>query len=119
VNIESGVSKFSAGQLSNLNFRKLKFSGGVGAYTLDFAGKLRQKAYADVEVGLGSITVYIPREVPAKIITNDSWFSSVDVDESFEKTKKNTYENERFAQSEYSLTLKIEAGLGSIKVRTR
>jgi len=117
--IESGVSKFSARHLSNLNFRKLKFSGGVGAYTLDFAGKLRQKAYADVEVGLGSITVYVPREIPARIITDDSWFSSVDVDESFEKTKKNTYENEGFGHSEQTLTLKIGSGLGSIKVRTR
>ncbi len=119
VTIESGVSKFSASQLSNLNFRKLKFSGGVGAYSLDFSGKLRQKAYADVEVGLGTITVYIPKEIPARIVTDDSWFSSVDVDDTFEKTKKNTYENERYARSEQSLTLKIGSGLGSIRVRTR
>ncbi|HCA78201.1 MAG TPA: hypothetical protein DEP53_00550 [Bacteroidetes bacterium] len=119
VTIESGVSKFSARHLSNLNFRKLKFSGGIGAYTLDFAGKLRQKAYADVEVGLGSITVYVPREIPTRIITDDSWFSSVDVDDSFEKTRKNTYENEGYGHSVETLTLKIGSGLGSIKVRTR
>ena len=119
VSIESGVSKFYAKDLSNLNFRKLKFSGGVGAYTLDFAGKLQHKAYADVEVGLGSITVYIPKDVPARIVTDDSWFSSVDVDDSFEKTRKNTYENEGYANSDQSLTLKIGSGLGSIKVRVR
>ena len=119
VNIESGVSKFSASHLTNLNFRKLKFSGGVGAYTLDFAGKLQQKAYAEVEVGLGAITVYVPKETPTRIITDDSWFSSIDVDDSFEKTKKNTYESENFAQSEKTLTIKIGSGLGSIKVRCR
>lgn len=119
VTIESGVSKFYAKDLSNLNFRKLKFSGGVGAYTLDFAGKLRQNATADVEVGLGTITVYIPKDLPARIVTDDSWFSSVDIDDAFEKTRKNTYETEDYARSEHSLTLKIGSGLGSIKVRVR
>lgn len=119
VTIESGVSKFSASHLTNLNFRKLKFSGGVGAYTLDFAGKLQQKAYAEVEVGLGAITVYVPKATPTRIITDDSWFSSVDVDDSYEKTRKNTYESENFAQSERTLTIKIGSGLGSIRVRCR
>ena len=63
--------------------------------------------------------MYVPREIPTRIITDDSWFSSVDVDESFEKTRKNTYENEGFEHSEQTLTLKIGSGLGSIKVRTR
>jgi hypothetical protein len=119
VNIESGVSKLSATGLSNLNFRKLKFSGGVGSYTLDFTGKLQQKAYADVEVGLGSIVVYVPKNMPTKVITDESWFSSVDVDDCLEKTRKGTYETDGFERSERTLTIKIGSGLGSIKVRCR
>ena len=119
VTIESGVSRLSANSLSNLNFRKLKFSGGVGSYTLDFAGKLQQKAYADVEVGLGSIVVYVPKNMPTKVITDESWFSSVDVDDCFEKTRKGTYETEGFERSERTLTIKIGSGLGSIKIRCR
>ena len=119
VTIESGVSRLSANSLSNLNFRKLKFSGGVGSYTLDFAGKLQQKAYADVEVGLGSIVVYVPKNMPTKVITEESWFSSVDVDDCFEKTRKGTYETDGFERSERTLTIKIGSGLGSIKIRCR
>jgi hypothetical protein len=119
VTIESGVSKFIARHLLNLNFRKLKFSGGVGSYTLDFGGKLRQKAYAEVEVGLGAITVYVPKDVPTRIITDDGWFSSVDVDDCYEKTRKSTYENDSFERSDTSLTIKVGSGLGSIKVRCR
>jgi hypothetical protein len=119
VNIESGVSKFSADHLTNLNFRTLKFSGGVGAYTLDFSGRLQQKAYAELDVGLGAITVYVPKDLPTRIITDDSWFSSVDVDECFEKTKKSTYESDTFRQNDKTLTIKIGSGLGSIKVRCR
>jgi hypothetical protein len=117
--IESGVSKLSASSLTNLNFERLKFSGGVGSYTLDFSGKPQQKAYADVEVGLGSIVVYIPRNIPTKIIADEGWFSSLDVDDCFEKTRKGTYESEGFQNAERSLTLKIESGLGSIKIRCR
>lgn len=119
VTIESGVSKLSANGLANLNFRKLKFSGGVGSYTLDFSGKLQQKAYADVEVGLGSIVVYIPKYMPTKVITDESWFSSVDVDDCLEKTRKGTYESEGFERSDRTLTIKIGSGLGSIKIRCR
>jgi hypothetical protein len=119
VNIESGVSKLSANGLSNLNFQKLKFSGGVGSYTLDFGGKLQQNAYADVEVGLGSIVVYVPQNMPTKVITDESWFSTVDVDGCLEKTRKNTYETEGFERSEHTLTIKIGSGLGSIKIRCR
>jgi hypothetical protein len=119
VTIESGVSKLTANNLSNLNFRKLKFSGGVGSYTLDFSGKLQQKAYADVEVGLGSIVVYVPKNMPTKVITDESWFSSVDVDDCFEKTRKGTYETEGFGNTDRTLTIKIGSGLGSIKIRCR
>jgi hypothetical protein len=119
VSIESGVSKLSANSLTNLNFRKLKFSGGVGSYTLDFSGKLQQKAYADVDVGLGSIVVYVPKNMPTKIITDESWLSSVDVDDCFEKTRKSTYETDSFERSDRSLTIKIGSGLGSIKIRCR
>ena len=119
VTIESGVSKLTANSLANLNFRKLKFSGGVGSYTLDFSGKLQQKAYADIEVGLGSIVVYVPKNTPTKVITDESWFSSVDVDDCFEKTRKGTYETDGFERSERTLTIKIGSGLGSIKIRCR
>jgi hypothetical protein len=119
VSIESGVSKLSANNLCNLNFERLKFSGGVGSYTLDFGGKLQQKAYADVEVGLGSIVVYVPKNTPTKIMADESWFSSVDVDDCFEKTRKGTYETDDFGRSDRTLTIKIGSGLGSIKIRCR
>jgi hypothetical protein len=117
--IESGVSKFSAENLCNLNFRKLKFSGGVGSYKLDFGGKLQQSAVASVEVGLGAVTVYVPHSMPARIVYDESWFSSIDLDESFVRTKKSVYETEDFVRSDKTLTIRIESGLGSIRVKSR
>lgn len=120
VTIESGVSKFTGTNLANLNFRKLKFSGGVGSYKLDFGGTLQQSANVDVEVGLGAITLIIPHDTPARIISDESWFSSLDVDDVFERTrKKNVYETPDFGNSNKSLTIRVESGLGSVRVRSR
>ncbi|MBI4427582.1 MAG: hypothetical protein HY562_00510 [Ignavibacteriales bacterium] len=118
IQIESGVSKFTATNLCNTNFRKLRFSGGVGAYKLDFGGRLRQDANAKVEVGLGSIVVYIPKEVAAKILYDDSWFSSFDVDRDFRKRRSGVYETTE-DESDKKLTIEIESGLGSVRVRRK
>ncbi len=120
VTIESGVSKFTGSNLVNLNFKKLKFSGGVGAYKLDFGGELRRSASVEVEVGLGAVTLYIPRETPARIISDESWFSTLDVDDAFERTrKKSVYETADFNTSDKTLTIRVESGLGSVRVRSR
>lgn len=118
IEIESGVSKFTATNLCNVNFRELKFSGGVGAYKLDFGGELTQDANAEIEVGLGSIVVYIPKEVATKLIYDDNWFSSFDLDRGFKKRKDGVYESVSDDGGKL-LTLKIESGLGSVKVKRK
>jgi hypothetical protein len=117
--IESGVSKFTATNLANTNFRRLKFSGGVGAYKLDFGGKLLRSADAKVEVGLGAITINIPRETPVELFYDDSWFSSFDLADGFTKRRGGVYTTEDSLLGEPTLSIHIESGLGSVKVRRR
>lgn len=119
ISIESGVSKFTGKNLGNLNFRYLKFSGGVGSYKLDFNGNFRQSAEAQLEVGLGSISIYVPKSIPAKLIYDDNWLSSFSLDDDFEKTRKGVYETEDFQESSKHLTIRMEAGLGSVKVHRK
>lgn len=119
VDIESGVSKFDAKNLCNLNFEKLTFSGGVGAYRLDFGGKLRQSGKVKVEVGLGSVTIYLPKETPARVEFEDHWFAGFDLDEGFHRVKKGVYETDNYKNADARLTIVLEAGLGSVKVRQR
>ncbi len=119
VNIESGVSKFTAVDLSNTNFKRLKFSGGVGSYKLDFGGELQHDATAKIEVGLGSVSVSVPKQIAAKLLYDASFFSSFDLDDDFVKTKSGVYETEDSENSEGRLTLQIEAGLGSVKVKRK
>jgi hypothetical protein len=115
--IESGVSKFTAYNLCNLNFRSLKFSGGVGSYRLDFGGSLAQSARVKVEVGLGSITINVPKHIPSKLFYDDNWLSSMHVDDDFEKMHSGEYQTEDFNSAGVRLTFDVEAGLGSVRVK--
>jgi hypothetical protein len=119
ISIESGVSKFTGVNLGNLNFHNLKFSGGVGSYRLDFDGKFRQSAEVDIEVGLGSINVNVPKSIPAKLIYDDHWLSSFSLDDDFEKTQKGIYETDDFQGSSKNIILRMEAGLGSVRVQRK
>jgi len=119
VEIESGVSKFDAVNLGNLNFEKLNFSGGVGSYKLDFGGKLRRNGKVKVEVGLGAVTIYLPRETAARVEFEDHWFAGFDIDDGFTRVKKGVYETDNYKNADVRLTFELEAGLGSVKVRQR
>lgn len=116
INIESGVSKFTGENLGNANFKRFKFQGGVGSYTLDFSGSLQNEVDVDVEVGLGSLTIIIPSDVGARVLYSESWISRLDYDRSFRKTDDDQYVTDNYATSEGRMNIRIDAGMGSVKV---
>lgn len=119
IEIESGVSKFTATNLSNINFRKLRFSGGVGSYKLDFGGTLRQSGNVNIEVGLGSVIINVPKQIAAQLEYDDNWLSSFDIDDDFSQRRGDTYETEDFRRATERLTIRLDSGLGSVKVHRR
>jgi hypothetical protein len=91
----------------------------VGSYNLDFNGKFRQSAEVQIEVGLGSINVYVPKSIPAKLVYDDNWLSSFNLDDDFEKKLKGVYETDDFQDSSKRLTIRMEAGLGSVRIHRK
>lgn len=117
LNIETGVSKFSAENLSNANFEKMKFEGGVGAYYLNFGGTMKHEADVDIEVGLGSITIEIPKNIGAMVRYKDSWLSNISVGSGFDEQRKGVYKTGNYSSSEGKLNIWVEASLGTVKIR--
>ena len=116
--IKTGVSKFSAENLNNANFRKMSFEGGVGSYYLNFSGALDRTVDVDVNVGLGAVTLVIPRNVGVKIRYEDSWLSNFTIDDDeFVRKKKGVYESENWEDARGRMNIFIESGLGSVKIR--
>jgi hypothetical protein len=116
--IESGVSKFVANNLNNANFRKLEFEGGVGTYILDFGGELKRDVKADINVGLGTMTILVPKNIGVKVRYEDSWLSNLSLDDDeFIRKKKGVYESQNYAEAEGKMDFSIESGLGSVKIK--
>lgn len=119
MNLEAGVSKFIAEGLCNARFHHLKFEGGVGSYTLDFKGNLDKEAEADIEIGLGTLTIIIPDNIGAKIIYEKSWVAHLDLPDNFEESgnEENTYYSSNYDHARGKINMRIDAGMGSVKIR--
>lgn len=117
--IESGVSKFSGRNLGNANFKRFRFQGGLGSYTLDFSGNLTNEVDVDVEVGLGVLTLIVPEQVGARIYFEKNWLSRLDCDRDFHSVSDDRYESDNFNSAVGHMNIRIDSGLGSVKVRRR
>jgi hypothetical protein len=114
--IESGLSRFRGENLNNANFNHLKFEGGVGSYMLDFGGKLTREVDADIEVGLGSLTIVIPENVGVKVTYEKSLIAHLDIDRGFTEQGTNTYFTPNYSSARGKMNLHIEAGVGNVRI---
>jgi len=119
INIESGLSKFDGRNLCNANFKRLRFQGGVGAYTLDFGGVLNSEVDVDIEVGMGVMTLYLPADVGARVMYQKSWVSKVDCAEDFRPSGENEYVSKNYSSSHGKMNIRIDSGFGSVTILRR
>lgn len=115
VEISAGVGEFELIGLGNLGFESFRFRGGVGESTLDFSGDWSQIGEIRVEVGVGEVTLRIPRSVGAEIRMNKGFFSDADLPEFREEG--NTYFSENLERVDKVIRLRVQAGIGGVSVR--
>ncbi|HTY10307.1 MAG TPA: LiaF domain-containing protein [Bacteroidota bacterium] len=115
--IKSGVSKFEGEKLCNANFRRMTFEGGVGSYHLNFDGELHREVEVRIKIGLGAVTILIPRDYGAKIHYQENWFSNFSIDHDFDEERKGVYVTSNYSSAEGRLNIYVESGLGSVKVK--
>jgi hypothetical protein len=115
--IEAGLSKFKAMGLGNANFKRLRFEGGVGKYSLDFHGNLRKEVDVDAEVGLGSLVIVIPSNIGARVIYEKNWMTDLNIDRDFAEQGENTYQTSNYSTAPGRINLHVEAGFGSVEIR--
>jgi len=111
---EVGAASFEAIQLGNLNCERYHLSGGVGEVVMDFTGDLRRQVNVDIDMGLGSLTLRVPRGVGLSV-RRSGVLTSFD-SEGLVK-RGNVYESVGYDQSERKLNIDIDAALGTIRVQ--
>lgn len=112
----TGVSTAKLTGLANLNFAKMTFESGVGNYTLDFGGKLRQSATVEIKSGVSDVTIVVPSSTAARIAvkgginnikTNGSWSAA-----------GSTYTAGDYDTAEVKLDITVDMGLGQLTLDT-
>lgn len=116
IDIEAGAASLEMREVGNANFERFNFSGGVGSFELDLRGEYTGESEVTIEIGLGSMDIILPRNLPIRVVTDGgNWLSSIDFHrDRLEEVDDDEYETEDFRDAETRMILNIEVGLGSI-----
>lgn len=116
--IHVGAAAFKAEQLGNSRCERFEFMSGVGELTLDFTGDWgsQPRPRADISVGLGSLTLRLPRDIGVQIDIARV-FSSFD--QSGLIKRDGAYYSPNFESATTKLRLSVKSALGSVNVEWR
>jgi hypothetical protein len=113
VDLDVGAARFEAVGLGNLNARRLDFNGGVGDVTLDFGGAWTADMAANVRMGLGTLTLRVPRGLGLSVRKGGLL---VGFDSQGLMKRGDVFYSEGWDNAEHKLSVDIEAAFGSIRV---
>lgn len=116
--VEAGACKLLISRIGNSRFRKMQFDGGVGKFVLDFDGQFDYRAEAQVSVGMGAMTLIIPRGLGLQLKADQNWLSNLDFSKEHLLAVAGTgaYQTENFDSAPGQLILTLQVGLGSANI---
>ena len=116
--IDAGASSLEMVSIGNANFEYFNFDGGVGSFELDFRGEYKGESTINVDIGLGSVDIVLPKDVPVRVETDgDSWLSSVEFHrDNLDEVDDDVYESPGFEDADERIILELSVGLGSADI---
>jgi len=112
---ETGASEVQLRNLANAHFASMSFRSGAGDYTLDFGGVLVQDANVNVESGLSTLTIIVPKGTAAELEVSGG-LSSVNASGAW--TTRDSAHYELGGQGP-RLRIDITMGAGTVNLETR
>ena len=118
IEVEAGLSSFTARGLGLARFREFDFDGGVGEFTLDFSGDAFQDgARATIDVGMASLTVLLPEGRPVRLGAPSSFVTHVEVPPRFAAIGRGRWASPDAEHDPAAFEIDINAGPGKVEVR--
>ena len=102
--------------LRDVRLSALDIDGGVGELRLDLSGERDQDLDVDINGGVGSATIYLPEDIGVRVHVNGGIGS---VNAVGLHKKNGVYKNNAFGESDVTISIQIDAGIGSIDLKTR
>ncbi|MGH7483941.1 MAG: toast rack family protein [Longimicrobiales bacterium] len=111
--VDAGAAAIRLYGLGNANAERFSFEGGMADVLLDFGGAWRANASARIAMGLGSVTVRVPRNIGVSI-QKSSFFASFDADGFVSRGSE--YFSANWDDAEYRLEIDVDSALGSVDI---
>jgi hypothetical protein len=112
--IEGGVGTLLIEKLGFANIKNFSFEGGLGSYEIDFGGKYQQNLKANIEMGMGKLTLFLPKYIGTRLKLEKSFLSAVSIDDCYKKS--DYYYNDQWEKSSHQLDIMVETGVGKLDV---
>ncbi len=113
--IQTGLGNVEAIGLSNTNMDRFDVECGLGSTKLRFDGDLRHDIKGNITIGLGSVTVEIPKKYAVQIEAESSFLSSLNFD-GFREVEEDIYHSKNWKNAERRIYITVEIGLGSVDI---
>jgi hypothetical protein len=111
--LEVGAASFEANGLGNLNCESIDVDGGVGDVTLDFNGSWRGNSDVKIDMGLGSLTLRLPRGLGVQV-HKTGFLASFDSEGLVKRS--GVYYSENWDKAANRVSINIDAAFGSIGI---
>jgi hypothetical protein len=121
ISVDAGASSLEVTNLGNARVDRLNFSGGVGAFHLDFSGDFRGQSTVAIDVSMGAASIVIPEDLAVQLRTDGSgWFSKMAFDKKhFREVHDGIWETDNYESAEDRLVLDIDVGMGAVDIDLR
>ncbi len=116
LSVDNGLGELTALNLSNARTKILSFDCGLGSATLDFRGESRHDMDVDIDVGLGSITLKIPRGYNVDLDAEENFLSSINA-RGMERLSRSRYRSFDYDSKKPTIRIEASVGLGSIDLQ--
>lgn len=113
IEIQAGAADIRVLGLGNTRAREIRFQGGVGATVLDFSGEWQGDLDIGVKMGIGSITLRVPRNAGVRL-ERSSFLASFTAPEL--ERSGDAYHSRNWTTAANRLNFDVSAALGSVTV---
>ena len=115
LNVEMGAGQSNL-RLRDLNVTHLKVNIGAGEMELDLTGDRKNNLDADIQGGVGSASIYLPKDVGVKVHAS----GGIGAISTHGMTKEDDdYVNAAYGKTPVTITLEIQGGVGAIDLVQR
>lgn len=118
--IDAGASSLHLFNLGNANCEEFNFECGAGSFEFDFRGDYSGETTIEMNIGVSSGDIILPKGIAIQIRGDDDLFSAIDIhNRDLEEVRRGVWESDDFDSAKTRIVLDLEVGMGSIDVRWR